>query len=73
MPKTWTVVVMFLEGYSPLLNYKVVRWIHPHSWTDKYNTSGSGIDIFALIVWNEEGDFLYTETIVLKHVSVIES
>ena len=31
------------------------------------------MDSFALSIRNVEGDFLYTETRVLKHVSVIDS
>ena len=73
MSKTWPLIVMFLERYLPLINYKVVRWIHPPSRTNKCNIDGSEIDSFSLFIRNKEGGFLYNVIRVLKHVSVIES
>ena len=73
MTKTWPLFVKLLEGCSPLINYKVVRWIRPSSGTYKCNTDGLGIDSFAFCVKNEEGYFLYAETRAIKDVLVIES
>ena len=70
---TWPLIVKFLEGYSPLINYKIVRWIHSPSRTNKCNIDGSGIDSFDLFVRNAEGDFIYNEKRVLEHVLLIES
>ena len=73
VPKTWPLIVKFLEGYSPLTNLIVVKCIHPPSRTNKCNIDGSEIDSFSLFIRNKEGGFLYNVIRVLKHVSVIES
>lgn len=70
---TWYLIVNFIEEYSPLINYKVFGWIHPPTRTYKCNNDGPRKDSFAFWVRNEEGDFLYDKTRVLKDVLVIVS
>ncbi|KAK4721499.1 hypothetical protein R3W88_011732 [Solanum pinnatisectum] len=63
IPNSWPHIVKFLENYTPLIQTKIVRWLHP-----PWGNSRS----MAFCIRNEEGKMIYAESRVMENVSVIE-
>lgn len=66
IPKSWPLIVKYLEKYTPLLVTKVVRWNTPSREGFKCNLDCSckctiGAICSAFSVRNDIGDFIYME------------
>ncbi|XP_015160507.1 uncharacterized protein [Solanum tuberosum] len=71
-------VPKFLEGYSPLIKTKIVRWIHPPAGVYKCNTDASFdyetcIGVIAFCIRNEVGDLAYAESKEVTKDSILEA
>ncbi|KAH0771764.1 hypothetical protein KY290_015745 [Solanum tuberosum] len=78
VPKSWPLIVRFLEAYSPILTSRVIRWRCPEESTFKCNTDGSsrpvlGTSAMAFCVRNHQGYLMYAKAKSISLCTALEA
>lgn len=65
----------FLEGYTPLMKIKIVKWMWPSRGKFKCNIDGDvrdRIESLTFCIRNEDGEMIYAETKLMENISAIK-